>query len=217
MGRPILARIMETLRPIDCRPTVVVSPAGRAAVAAVLDEQGLQADLIEQPKPSGMGDAILCFRDAPAAAGAEHLLVVWGDIPLLGRETVKAVCESHLANGNDFTFATRYVDEAYTIVVRGPDGRVTSLVETREAQLEPKPGERDIGLFALRVEPVLAMLSERLPGAFGRATGEHGFLYIVEHLASRGFRVEALPVATDRDLVSLNRLSDLEAIEGVQD
>jgi bifunctional UDP-N-acetylglucosamine pyrophosphorylase/glucosamine-1-phosphate N-acetyltransferase len=212
-GRPILARLVETLQPIDRRPTVIVSPPGRGAIAAALEEQGLQADLVEQPNPSGMGDAILCFRNAPAAREAEHLLVVWGDIPLLQRETVDAVCRAHLQQGNDFTFATRIVEEAYTIVARGPGGQVTSLTETREAGLQPGPGERDIGLFVLRVEPVLSVLAERLPGAFGRSTGEHGFLYLVRHLAGRGMRVEALPVATELDLVSLNRLSDLDALD----
>ena len=215
LDRPILVRLMETLQPVDPRPTIIVSPAGREAVAGALAEHGLHADLVEQAKPSGMGDAILCFRDAPAASAAEHLLVVWGDIPLLQPKTVDAVCRAHLAHDNDFTFATRRVDQAYTVVSRNADGGVASLVETREAGIEPAPGERDIGLFVLRTEPVLSLLAERLPGAFGRSTGEHGFLYIVQHLVARGFRVEALPVATELDLVSLNRLSDLDSVPGL--
>jgi bifunctional UDP-N-acetylglucosamine pyrophosphorylase/glucosamine-1-phosphate N-acetyltransferase len=211
-GEPILTRLMRTLRPLDPRPTVIVSPSGRAPIAKALEEHGLEADLVEQPTPSGMGDAILCFRGSPAAPAAEHLLVVWGDIPLLQPETVEAVCRAHLEHGNDFTFATRQVEEAYTIVEREPGGQVMSLIETREAGLKPGPGERDIGLFVLKVEPVLATLAERLPGAFGRSTGEHGFLYVVRHLAERGMRVEALPVATELDLVSLNRLSDLDSL-----
>ncbi|HZG09348.1 MAG TPA: NTP transferase domain-containing protein [Allosphingosinicella sp.] len=209
LGEPILVRLMDTLRPVDPRPTLIVSPAGGEPIASALDARGLLADLVEQAEPSGMGDAILCFRDAPAAVNTEHLLVVWGDIPLLQPQTVEAVCQAHIDHGNDFTFATRHVERAYTIVERAPDGRVTSLTETREAGLEPGPGERDIGLFVLRVEPVLSILGERLPGAFGKSTGEHGFLYVVGHLAERGLRVEALPVATELDLVSLNRLSDL--------
>jgi bifunctional UDP-N-acetylglucosamine pyrophosphorylase/glucosamine-1-phosphate N-acetyltransferase len=51
----------------------------------------------------------------------------------------------------------------------------------------------------------------------GAATGEHGFLYVVEHLIQRGFKVEALPIATERDLVSLNRPSDLDAVQRFED
>jgi bifunctional N-acetylglucosamine-1-phosphate-uridyltransferase/glucosamine-1-phosphate-acetyltransferase GlmU-like protein len=214
LGRPILLRLVETLAPIDPHPTIVVSPSGRAPIADCLAEAGVAADLIVQDRPTGMGDAILRFGEAPAASGADHLLVVWGDIPLLEATTIRAVCEAHLAHSNDFTFATRHVESAYTIVERDPAGRVTALVETREAGIEPGPGERDIGLFVLRIAPVLSILEERLPGAFGRSTGEHGFLYVIRHLAERGCRIEGLAVATERDLVSLNRLSDLEGVGG---
>jgi len=212
LGTPILVRLLETLRPIDPAPTVIVSPAGRDDVARCLAEHQAAASLVEQSAPTGMGDAVLCFRDAPAFADAEHVLLVWGDIPLLERATVEALLRAHLDHCNDFSFATRFVDQAYTIVERDEAGRVTALVETREAGLEPGPGERDIGLFVFRREPVFDLLARKLPGSQGRATGEHGFLYLVRHLAERGFKVEAIPVATERDLISLNRLSDLDPL-----
>jgi len=209
-GRPILVRLIELLRPVDPRPALIVSPAGRRLIQACLGEHGLAADLVEQSSPTGMGDAILRFRDAPGAEQAEHVLAVWGDIPLIQPETVRAMVEAHLANGNDFTFATREVEQAYTVVTRDESGAVRSVVETREAGTEPGPGERDIGLFIFRPGPVLDLLDERLPGWNGRSTGEHGFLYVIRHLAERGHKVEALPVATELDLVSLNRLADLD-------
>jgi bifunctional N-acetylglucosamine-1-phosphate-uridyltransferase/glucosamine-1-phosphate-acetyltransferase GlmU-like protein len=213
LGKPILVRLLETLRPIDPKPTVIVSPAGRPEVEACLASHKAAASLIEQPAPSGMGDAVLCFRQAPAFAEAEHVLLIWGDIPLLEGATVETLVRTHLDRGNDYTFATRRVDDAYTIVERSGDGRVTALIETREAGLDPGPGERDIGLFVFRRDPVFDLLAAELPGARGRATGEHGFLYLVRHLAERGFKVEALPIATERDLISLNRLSDLAPLE----
>jgi len=115
------------------------------------------------------------------------------------------------ANGNDFTFATAMVDSAYTMVSRGADGRVSSVIESREAGIaDPGPGEREIGLFIFRREPVWTMLQQDLPGKFGKHTGEHGFLYLIGHLAAAGYRVEAVPVASELDLVSLNSLGDLK-------
>jgi bifunctional N-acetylglucosamine-1-phosphate-uridyltransferase/glucosamine-1-phosphate-acetyltransferase GlmU-like protein len=213
LGKPILIRLLETLKPVDPEPTVIVSPTGREAVENCLAEHGATAGLVEQPAPTGMGDAVLRFRDAPAFAAAEHVLLVWGDIPLLETATVETLVRTHLAHGNDFTFATRLVEQAYTIVERDGDGRVTALVETREAGVEPGPGERDIGLFVFRRDPVFDLLVRRLPGADGRSTGEHGFLYLVRHLADRGYKVEALPNATERDLISLNKISDLEGLD----
>ena len=38
---------------------------------------------------------------------------------------------------------------------------------------------------------------------------EHGFLYIIKHLVVQGYNVDALPIATNLDLISLNSLEDL--------
>ena len=212
-GKPILVRQLALLHAVDPCPVVVTSPAGRQPIAAALAQAGTQAELVEQDQPTGMGDAILCLDQAASAARAEHALAVWGDIPLLQPETVAATVAAHLADGNDFTFPTRWVDEAYTVVTRDDAGQVTALAETREAGIAPGPGERDIGLFVFRRALVFDLLRRRLPGSTGRTTGEHGFLYIVRHLAERGHRVAALPIATELDLVSLNRLSDLDGVD----
>ena len=55
------------------------------------------------------------------------------------------------------------------------------------------------------------MLSEELPNKWGKSTDEHGFLYVIEHLVARGFCVEALPIALELEVVSLNSLKDVEA------
>lgn len=210
-GEPILVRILNLMREIDPCPTVVVSPAGRDQVAECLAAQGLSAHLVLQPEPLGMGDAVLRFRDSPAFPTARHLLLIWGDIPMVQPETVRALVQAHREHGNDFTLVTKLVDTAYTVVRRDAEGTITEVIETREAGLEPGPGERDIGLFLMRAAPVLDLLPRELPGKFGKKTGEHGFLYLIGHLSRLGFKVEGLPVAHDLDLVSLNSLKDIQA------
>ena len=210
-GKPILIRIMELLEPYDVSPTVVVSPEGRPLIEECLAAHGRQAHLVEQAVPRGMGDAVLTFSESPSFASTDHVLLVWGDIPLMQPDTVSVVVTAHLSAGNDLTFATRYVDSAYTLVTRDAAGNVVDLVETRESGLrEPRPGERDIGLFVFRRDVVLEALREDVPERQGSATGEHGFLYVVGHLVRQGRKVQALPCATELDLVSLNSLADLD-------
>ena len=211
-GRPILLRLFDRLLKFDPVPTVIVSPDGLEAVRACLAEAGFAADLLIQEQPTGMGDAVLEFERAAARPDADHLILVWGDLAGLRQETLDAMVDTHLRHGNDFTFVTAVVDEAYTIVERTQDGAVKSVAETRQLQTEPGPGERDIGLFIFRPEPILALLSERLAGAVGQATGEHGFLYLIRHATERGLKVEALPIAGTMDLISMNRITDLDAL-----
>ncbi len=211
-GQTILLRVIDALAPHVSELVVVASPEGAGPIELRLDAAGIDAQIAIQSEPLGMGHAVLAGL---AATTAEHVLLAWGDIPFFQPATVAAMVEAHHRHGNDFTFATAVVESAYTFVSRDRAGKVLSLTESREAGIaEPGPGERDIGLFIFRRDPVSAMLQLDLPGKFGKSTGEHGFLYLVEHLAASGYKVEAVPVATELDLVSLNRLSDIEGFLG---
>ncbi|HEX4848723.1 MAG TPA: NTP transferase domain-containing protein [Novosphingobium sp.] len=209
-GKPILIRVAEALLPHADRLVVLASPDGAAPIRETLERHGIAADVVIQDEPRGMGHAVLTSAACPAVASAEHVLLGWGDIPFFQPATVAAMMQAHRDHGNDLTLASALTDAAYTIVARDEAGQVVGLTETREAGLEPAPGERDIGLFVFRREPMFAVLRQDLPGKFGKGTGEHGFLYAIAPLAASGHRVEAVPVATELDLVSLNSLGDLK-------
>ena len=209
-GKPILIRIVELFATYDMTPTVIVSPEGEGPIRECLATAQRAAHLVVQPVPKGMGDAVLSFEKSPVYAAAQHILLIWGDIPFIQPETVAAVVERHLEHRNDFTFATRMVEAAYTVVSRDVNGRVIGVVETREAGItDPQTGEREIGLFVFRKQIVFDALRQDLTCKIGATTGEHGFLYIIEHLAAHGYQIEALPVATELDLVSLNSIKDV--------
>jgi bifunctional UDP-N-acetylglucosamine pyrophosphorylase/glucosamine-1-phosphate N-acetyltransferase len=209
-GRPTLVRILETLSNLDQRPTVVISPSGRIPISKCLSRFNISAHMVEQSEPKGMGDAVLCFRKSGAYGSSNNVLLIWGDIPLIEKATVDAMVTAHVENDNDFTFVTGWVSNAYTLVERCARGQVVGVLESRElGPWETIVGERDIGLFIFRRDLVLDLLEQDLPGKLGKISGEHGFLYVIRLLTSRGHRVVGLPIATELDLVSLNSVSDL--------
>lgn len=208
-GRAILGRILDLVGSLDTEPTIVVSPKGKPAIAAFLKQMGARAFLMTQQSPTGMGDAVLHFDRSPVAGDAGTVVLIWGDIPYLSRETLDATLAHHRETGAALTFPTRHVERAYTVVSRDADGRITALDETRFTDRALEPGERDIGLFVFEAAPTLAALRASA-ARHDPANGEHGFLQVVARLAEQGLRVEALPIATARELISLNALSDLE-------
>jgi len=211
-GKPILVRLIELLAPYDAEPTVIVNEGGKEQIKQCLLKNNIQAQLVLQSIPRGMGDAVLCIDSSENVTNSEHVILVWGDIPFIKQETVETMINHHLEQDNDFTFASRVVDEAYTVVLRDKSGNVTHLIETREEGItDLGPGERDIGLFIFRRSLTLQALREELPNKWGKSTGEHGFLYIIEHLVSKGLKVEALPIAQEIELVSLNNMEDARA------
>ena len=211
-GKPILIRIAELLAPYDAKPIVIINEEGKDQIRQCLLKNNTQAQLVLQSRPRGMGDAVLCIDNSEEFTYSEHVLLVWGDIPFIQRQTVETMVDHHLEKDSDFTFVSRVVDEAYTVVLRDKLGNVTRLIETREEGItDLGPGERDIGLFIFRRALILQTLHEELPNKWGKSTGEHGFLYIIEHLVSKGLQVEALPIAKEIELVSLNKIEDVSS------
>ena len=207
-GVPILHRLLTVLSPFDSSPTVVVSPQGEDLIRASLQNASLTAHIVVQAEPTGMGDAALCFSQSPSS-DAEHILLAWGDLAGLQASTVSSTVQEHFASGNDFTFPTCFTDHPYTIVKRDISGQVLSVVESRETSPHLKHGERDIGLFVFRRQPVFSCLRSSRSTSISVTTGEHGFLYTIAHLVQSGYLVEALPLATEKDLKSLNYISNV--------
>jgi len=209
-GKAIIHRIVDELAGLCEYPSIIVSPEGKKSIGSYIKKNNLQANLIVQEKARGMGDAILTFGDSKESQHTKDILLIWGDIPYINTETVSTTLETHFKNENTFTFPSRMVDKAYTIVDRNSYGQVIKVIETREEGLEASPGERDIGLFIFKKDIIIKLLRENYKDKFGKETGEHGFLYIIKYLAKLNFKVEALPIARAEELKSLNRLSDLQ-------
>ena len=172
--------------------------------------QGRKANLVIQNKPKGMGDAVLTYEKSPIYNSAKNILLIWGDVPFIRDETINSLCRSHFENNNDFTLITKKVDNAYTIVERDLNNKIVGIKETRESGSKPQKGERDIGLFLFKKDLIFNLLNKRdLEGKYGTNTNEHGFLYLIKHLSNSGYKIEGLQIANDKELKSLNSLSDL--------
>ncbi len=209
-GKEILARILDNLEELDKEPTIIASPNGEKYIKDFLLENGRYANIVIQENPKGMGDAVINFEKSPFSKLSENILLIWGDIPYIRKLTIQKMIQSHFGNNNTFTFVTSDTEKAYTIVQRNERDEVIDIIETREENIPIKSGERDIGLFIFRKDPVFNLLKLELPKKYSLKTKEHGFLYIVNHLVKKGFKVEGIKIANKKELISLNKISDLD-------
>ncbi len=208
-GKPILLRIFELIKPIDSCPTIIVSPEGEDHIYDFLKQYQLKAYIVVQEDAKGMGNAVLQYQNSPAYKETENLLLLWGDIPFIESKTLLKMIYEHNKNKNIFTFVTKMVDSAYTLVIRDSFGEIVDVKETREEGEKPIRGERDIGLFIFNKSRVFTLLKKNLSNKYGKRSGEHGFLYIIKHLIKEGCKVQGLPIASNKEILSLNRVSDL--------
>ncbi|MGH2902952.1 MAG: bifunctional UDP-N-acetylglucosamine diphosphorylase/glucosamine-1-phosphate N-acetyltransferase GlmU [Solirubrobacteraceae bacterium] len=204
-GRPmVLWPVQAALEAGAGRVVVVDSPA--RALAGVLPE-GVQ--LAVQPESNGTGGAVAAalgeLESGPGAPLGDDtpVVVLSGDVPLVGAEAIRELTEAHARNGAVATIVTTVLDDptGYGRVVRGGNGAVERVVETKkDGDASPEESEiREVntGIFAFAagaLRAALPKLSEE------NAQGELYLPQVLEILRGEGQAVAAHAVA-DQGLV----------------
>jgi bifunctional UDP-N-acetylglucosamine pyrophosphorylase/glucosamine-1-phosphate N-acetyltransferase len=176
-GRPLVGWPIAAAREAGADRIVVVDGPQRAL-------EGLLGDGVEtvvQPVPNGTGGAM------QAAAGAiphdGDVLVLAGDAPLVDGATLRALLDAHRAAGAAATLlSAEHPDPAgYGRVVRGADGLVERIVETKTAG-DATPEELAIAEVNASV---YAFDAQALHGALARLADDNaqGELYLTDSVA----------------------------------
>jgi bifunctional UDP-N-acetylglucosamine pyrophosphorylase/glucosamine-1-phosphate N-acetyltransferase len=181
-GRPVVAWPIVAARAAGAQKVVVVGGPDRALEPFVNEACGEAGDVVlaVQQEPRGTADAVLSAReeierDAP-------VIVICGDVPLMTGEALRALAQAHADYGASATMLTMVLDDpsGYGRVVRGPDGAVERVVETKKPG-DATPGELEIrevngGVYAFAGGELLDALAQV------RADNAQGELYLPDVL-----------------------------------
>jgi bifunctional UDP-N-acetylglucosamine pyrophosphorylase/glucosamine-1-phosphate N-acetyltransferase len=201
-GRPMIAWSVAAATEAGAAKIVVVEGPGRVLEAAL----DTAAEFAVQEQPRGTADAVRAA--AAQIGGAATVIVLNGDHPLVTARTIEELARAHESSGAVATIATAVLEDptGYGRVVRGPDGTVERVVETKApgdaTELELHIREVNTGIFAFDGRELLAAL-EQVKG--DNAQGE---LYLPD----------VLPILREHERTVLAyEISDLSSTVGVND
>jgi bifunctional UDP-N-acetylglucosamine pyrophosphorylase/glucosamine-1-phosphate N-acetyltransferase len=179
-GRPVIAWPIAAARDAGAQKIVVVGGPDKALAPAVAQQDDPTVVLAVQQEARGTADAV--------QAAAEHIdpqapvIVVCGDVPLMTGEALRALAHTHAQHHASATMLTMILDDptGYGRVVRGPDGAVERVVETKKPG-DATPGELEIrevngGVYAFAGGDLLDALAQV------RADNAQGELYLPDVL-----------------------------------
>jgi bifunctional UDP-N-acetylglucosamine pyrophosphorylase / glucosamine-1-phosphate N-acetyltransferase len=191
LGRRVVDWVIEAARPLAPEPLVVVtSPDHQDAY------DGLRVAV--QERPLGTGDAVRAARGE--LDGAESVLVLSGDHPLLTPELLGSLIETHRAEEAAATVLTfRPADvRSYGRVVRDGDGALERIVEAADASPEElELTEVNSSIYVFAGELLWPALQQLEPA---NAQGELYLTDVVRDLVQQGRKV-AVHLAEDSDEV----------------
>jgi bifunctional UDP-N-acetylglucosamine pyrophosphorylase / glucosamine-1-phosphate N-acetyltransferase len=208
-GRPLLGYALRIARALADR-IVVVAPPNADGVSKLA---GAEATTVVQRERLGTGHAVM--QAQAACTGAQTILVLPGDMPLLTAETIERLVTQHASAGAAATVLTANVEspQGYGRVLR-QRGRVTRIVEERDATDDQKKiTEINTAVYCFDARRLWAALAEV------RADNEQGEYYLTDVLgilARAGARVEAVPVPEAADAMGVNDRKQLAAAAVIQ-
>jgi bifunctional UDP-N-acetylglucosamine pyrophosphorylase/glucosamine-1-phosphate N-acetyltransferase len=208
-GRPLLAHVLDAARSLKPRRVFVVHGHGAEQVKAAF--QG-QADLewVLQAEQLGTGHAVQ--QAAPRLAKDAQVLILYGDVPLIGPATLESLVAE--AGAGVAVLTAEPPDPAgYGRIVRDASGRVARIVE----QKDTTDGERGIrevnaGFYALPATRLAAWLPKMKNQ---NAQKEYYLTDIVAFAVAEGVPVHAVKASDHWEVAGVNSRRELAELERV--
>ncbi len=209
-NRPMVVHAMATARAAGVDRLALVVGPNMEAVEKTVTAAGADT-IVVQSERLGTAHAVLRAR-AAIEAGADDVIVLYGDTPLVRPSTIAAV-RARLAGGADvvvlgFRTAT---PTGYGRLVEA-DGRLVAIREEKDATAEERAiGFCNSGVMAFRGAQVLSLLD-----AIGNsnAKGEYYLTDAVEIAAGRGLSVIAVE-GEEEEFLGANDRAQLAACEAI--
>src|SRR6202522_3038381 len=131
-GRPLLEHVVRACQPL--KPAQLLAVVGHQAAEVSAVAEALGAETVLQQPQRGTGHAWQVARRAMRKS-AKRVIVVPGDAPLLRRETLLALLDTHRRGEAAATILSAELSDPtdYGRVVRDAEGRVEAIVEDSAA------------------------------------------------------------------------------------
>ncbi|WP_241085642.1 bifunctional UDP-N-acetylglucosamine diphosphorylase/glucosamine-1-phosphate N-acetyltransferase GlmU [Candidatus Vondammii sp. HM_W22] len=206
-GRPLVAHVIATARELGAAKIAVVYGHGGEQVPIEVAESELA--WVEQSEQLGTGHAV--GQAMQEMQEMDRVLVLYGDVPLTSSETLDKLINT--ANKMDLVLLTVNLTNpsGYGRIVRKADGRVSRIVEQKDASAEELAlNEVNTGiLVADRIR--LDGWIERLDS--DNAQGEFYLTDIVAIAVADGIEVQAAQPSNESEVMGVNDRVELASLE----
>ena len=205
-GEPLLSYVVATARSAGSCDISVIVGYQADAVREKFRDWGL--NFIEQREQLGTGHAVLQARKRfENYTGA--ILILCGDVPLLQSATVRSLWACHEKGKTAVTVLTTVLTNStgYGRIVKGPDGKVSRIVEERDAtEAEKKIKEINAGIYCVNSLFLFDALSKIKNE---NAQQEYYLTDIVAIAHESGAGVGSLIAADHREVMGINTPQEL--------
>lgn len=210
-GKPMIAWVSEAVAAVKPDRVLVVLGEGVESVHQVLPQS---TEVVMQAKQLGTGDAVLAAKDALEGFEGD-ILVMYGDTPLVTGDELGELLKVHSEKAPSCTLMTVELKDPdhYGRVCRDADGRVTHIVEHRDASEEEKKiCDVNAGVYVFEAPALWDSLSQV---GSDNVQGEMYLTDVIGILAGQRQVVLAHSVEDESVVLGVNSRLDLARAAGI--
>ena len=206
-GKSLLEHILCSAEEISSKTSIVVG-FDKLTVEKEVSKISIKAKTYEQKKQIGTADAVRTVIDS--INENEKVLILYGDVPLISKNTLKSLCS---LNDSISILTTNLSDPTgYGRVIKDAKSLVVEIIEEKDANVEQKEiKEIFTGVMAVNGK----ILKELLPSINNKNASKEYYLTDLIGIAySNRFKIETLSVSWEETL-GANTRSEQEKLEQI--
>ncbi|HEY5701817.1 MAG TPA: bifunctional UDP-N-acetylglucosamine diphosphorylase/glucosamine-1-phosphate N-acetyltransferase GlmU, partial [Gammaproteobacteria bacterium] len=208
-GRPLLAHVVDTVSGLDAAEIHVVHGHEGEQVRAYFGESPIR--WMVQEEQLGTGHAVK--QAMPGVTDDATVLILYGDVPLVRGETLRAACEPAASGTIGLVTATVENPNGLGRVIRDENEKVLGIVEHKDADSEQRSiREINTGIIAAPA----AMLRRWVDAlANDNVQGEYYLTDVIAMAVAEGVRVHTVSPATEDETHGVNDRVELSRLERI--
>ena len=206
-GKPLLGHVIDTARELSDSALSVVIGHGADQVRQHFPDADIH--WVEQREQLGTGHAVL--QALPHLRADATTLVLYGDVPLIGVDTLTALVDQVRDDALALLTVTLDRPVGYGRILRDADGRVTGIVEEKDASAAEKLiREVNTGVMAVPAGKMAAWLPVI---GNSNAQGEYYLTDLIAIAHGEGLTVATHQPASAEETEGVNSRAQLQALE----
>ncbi len=207
-GQPILAHVLRAAKTLQADSIHVVYGHGGDRVREALAHEPV--NWVLQAEQLGTGHAVA--QAMPAIPDDHHVLVLYGDVPLVRAETLKNLAEQSSAQSIGLLTVLLQDPSGYGRIVRDGAGNVVRIVEQKDANTKERAiNEVNTGLMSM---PAAALKRWLAALRNDNAQGEYYLTDVVVMAVREGLKIKAVIAPTEVEVLGVNDKVQLAQLEG---
>ncbi|MSR15284.1 MAG: UDP-N-acetylglucosamine diphosphorylase/glucosamine-1-phosphate N-acetyltransferase [Gammaproteobacteria bacterium] len=206
-GKPLVGHVLDTGAALTLLPPIVIYGHGGELLRKEYRDRHLV--WVEQREQLGTGHAV---AQALSKIPLDSLvLILYGDVPLLTRETLEKLLAAAAPSGFSLLTAVLPDPTGYGRIVRDRSGTIVKIVEHKDAAADELAiNEINTGIMAIRGE----YLHRWLPGIGNlNAQGEYYLTDCVGLAVAENIQVHAIATAEPTEVTGVNNRTQLAELE----